>query len=200
MNRTLLFALLFSLFACKNESTSNSINFIKTFEGEIANKYEVVMKLRAENGNVEGNYFYRKTGEKIKIKGTIEKSGKIMLNEYDNEGKRTGVFVGRIIDNTKITGTWNKPNGKNEAEFTLIESNGNFDNLSEDILNKKKEQIRKEYTKNDLIGNWFVPHFAVSTIKFNPNNTFVYDDGSENVYHGTYEIINEMVNLFLKAS
>ena len=145
MNRFIQIVLLFMAISCKNESSnSNNTSFIKTFEGEIGSKYEIVLKMRVDNGNAEGNYFYRSTGEKLKIKGVIDKLGDIILNEFDTKGNQTGIFKGKIINGTKLLGTWSKADGGKEMDFTLIESNTNFEGVAVEQEKKAKEKFETQ--------------------------------------------------------
>ena len=129
MRKIFLFLILSICFSCKKTESENSLkteiptNFVKTFEGEISKKFDIIMKLTSDNGIVSGTYYYKKVGENIQLKGELKSNGELQLNEFDNNGNQTGIFKGKIIENSKIEGKWSKPNGDNEMTFKLIESN-----------------------------------------------------------------------------
>lgn len=150
MNKFINLLFLLVMFSCKNEQASKpNFNFIKTFEGEIGDKYAVVMKIRVDEGKIEGNYYYRSSTDKLKIKGTIEKSGEILFSEFDTQGNQTGIFKGKLLDGAKLNGTWSKPSGEKEMNFTLIESNTNFEGLASEQTKKAKEKIETEKALDD---------------------------------------------------
>lgn len=201
----LLFVLL--AFGCKNEtSTVSKTSFVKTFAGTIGEKYDIVLKVKVDEGRAEGSYYYQKTGKLIKLKGSIDDSGIVNFDEFDENGNQTGQFKGKLIGNSKITGTWSKPDGGKATNYSIIESNIDFEQSARECLLKasaKKEiktstESAKKYTKSDLFGNWWTPHFAVRKIKFNVDDTFVFDDGGGNIFKGTYEFDGVMAHITFK--
>lgn len=108
-------------------STSSSpVDFVKTLEGKINNKYDVVMRITANNGQISGTYYYKSVGKDLKISGNIDAQGRVNMTEYDEKGNMTGQFTGSLNGN-KIDGTWKKPSGGSTMSFYLIESNTNYD-------------------------------------------------------------------------
>lgn len=115
------------------------------------------MKLTREGDKLWGTYFYQKVGTKIDLKGTIDSNGYLTLEEFDPEGKQTGVFKGLWQTNNDnglvmIAGNWNKPNGDKKTAFSLhqepIEFSGSAEITSKTIKenNKKlKYEIDAEY-------------------------------------------------------
>lgn len=133
----LIFFILYGFYSCNkntNKKESKSLikkeivnnTFIRTFEGNINGKYEILMKITSDNGKVKGSYYYKKSNIKLELKGNLQSDGKIIMNEFDKEGNQTGIFQGTMENNQKITGIWKKPNGKNEMKFSLIETNSIF--------------------------------------------------------------------------
>jgi hypothetical protein len=197
------------IFSCNSQSsTIKNISFIKTFEGEIGGKYQIMLKIKVDEGNVEGDCFYRSSSEKLKIKGSIDKLRDIILNEYDAEGNQTGVFKGKLIGDSKLSGTWSKADGGKQKDFTLIESNSNFEEASIAKERKTKGEIEikitdessstsKQYTKSELYGNWFTPHYAVRKLKFNIDDTCIFDEGDGKERKGKYEFKDNTVHIVI---
>jgi hypothetical protein len=138
MKKTILLLVLILITSCKNSEKQKeiSIDFVKTLEGKISDQFQIIMKLTSENGNINGNYFYKKVGGNIKLKGEIKKNGAIILNEFDEVGNQTGIFKGTIDENSKIVGTWSKPNGEKEMSFILLESNSSYETEQKTIKDK----------------------------------------------------------------
>lgn len=133
----------------QTEEVSNEpkikVDFVKTFEGQINNKYDIVMKLISNNGQIKGNYFYKSKGDALAIAGEIEESGNVILNEFDKNGNQTGLFNGILINENKIEGKWNKPDGSNKLDFYVLASNSNYETLLNEIAKKNKLDISGTY-------------------------------------------------------
>ena len=129
------------------ETPANAIpiDFVKTFEGQINNKYDIQMKITSNNGNITGKYFYKKVGKDIVIKGTIDNQGKISISEFDNKGNQTGLFEGKMPNENKIEGTWSKPNGSNSMPFYLLASNTSYETSKKEIKTSKYDNITGTY-------------------------------------------------------
>jgi len=98
--------------------------FDSLFVGSINDKYEIRMHLRRNGRQLLGQYSYKKIGKSIDIKGTIDEQESFVIDEFDNNGKSTGVFKGRIGSDGRLEGTWSKPNGESQMPFSLTASEG----------------------------------------------------------------------------
>ena len=177
----LLFFIFYGLYSCNNvnkKKNENSIeknevnnNFIRTFEGDINGKYEIMMKITSDNGKVKGSYYYKKNNVELELKGNLQSDGKINLQEFDAEGNQTGIFQGFMENNQKIVGKWKKPNGKNEMKFSLIESNSNY---------SAKKIIEHKTNYNQIVGTYKTPEingisYGTAKIKYLKNNIFNFE-------------------------
>ncbi|MBM7868726.1 hypothetical protein JOC70_000195 [Clostridium pascui] len=104
----------------KNFNMSNS-KFEKgyyDYHGTINNNLLIQMSIYPLPNEIVGSYFYEKHGKEVKLKGKAE--GKdIILYEYDQSGKNTGIFKGTMDTVDKIQGTWISGNGKISYPFSL---------------------------------------------------------------------------------
>ena len=93
----------------------------KYFKGSIGNTLDLQMKLLKSAEQLTGHYFYQKVGTKITLRGSLDNSGNVVLQEFDPAGKQTGEFRGvwtvdkedGLVD---IAGNWSKPQGEKGAE------------------------------------------------------------------------------------
>ena len=154
MKKIFLLFILSIFISCKKTESGNSTktelttNFVKTFEGKISDKFDIIMKLTSENGIVNGVYYYKKVGENIQLKGDIQ-NGELLLNEYDNNGNQTGIFKGKIIENSKIEGNWSKPNGEKEMTFKVFESNTSY--------TSEQNSIKEKLNFENIGGTYYSP-------------------------------------------
>ena len=157
-----------------NSSNSKDIqlDFVKTFEGQVNNKYDIVLKISSNNGGITGNYFYKSSGTDIKVKGNLNGEGKLSLSEFDSQGNQTGIFNGTMANNNKIEGNWSKPNGEKEMSFVLLESNSQYESLKKQITDQKYESITGQY---DFEYNAAGVSFASIGIKYSGNNKFKFE-------------------------
>jgi len=114
------------------------------------------MKLVREGETLTGSYFYKKVGTPIDVRGTIDKDGNVVLEEFDSSGKQTGVFKGtwKTDENglIEIEGNWTKPNSDKKTSFSLheepIEFSGGVEIVARQIREKNKKlkyEIDAEY-------------------------------------------------------
>jgi antitoxin component YwqK of YwqJK toxin-antitoxin module len=126
-------------------ASSVQLDFVKTFEGQINNKYDIILKITSNGGQISGKYFYTSVGSDIQVKGKLDNQGKLTLNEYDTKGNQTGLFSGTMVNNNKIAGNWSKPNGDKEMSFLLIESNSQYESSKTQINYEKHASISGQY-------------------------------------------------------
>ena len=119
----------------------------KFFKGSIGNALGLQMKLVREGENLSGSYSYQKVGTKINLRGTIDKDGNVTLEEFDANGKQTGVFKGAWKQDengaVEITGNWNKPNSDKKSTFSLHQEPVEFSNGVEIVSRQIKEKNKK---------------------------------------------------------
>lgn len=128
----------------------------KHFSGSIGSALGLQMKLVREGERLTGSYFYKKVGNPIDVRGTIDKDGNVVLEEFDANGKQTGVFKGTWKTNEneliEIEGNWTKPNDDKKTAFSLheepIEFSGGVEIVARQIREKNKKlkyEIDAEY-------------------------------------------------------
>ncbi|MCD8413022.1 hypothetical protein [Tenacibaculum finnmarkense] len=162
--------LILSMFSCKKE-TQNS-DFTKTFAGKIDNKYPFHMKLNSKNEIISGTYYYDKIGVDIDIKGNIASDNSINLTEFDKKGKKTGLWIGKFINDNKISGTWVKPNGSSAKDFSLTLTSDNYENSKISKSKKIEPQfsISKVKVKNQLISTKNIRDLTITVYKNKEEN------------------------------
>ncbi len=155
MKKYLLFIIaIFSLAvfsACSGNETVD--NYTKTFEGKIGEEYEIVAKLKFSNNQLEGVYYYKKLGVDLKIKGSIDADGILILNEFDSNGNQTGIFKG-TFSNTSLSGNWSKPDGSKSKAFSLKESEINYDSTRKSIIEKNQGSNKVGLPPSNFSGKW----------------------------------------------
>ena len=142
----------------------STIDFVNTYEGQINNKYDFLMKITSKSGNISGKYFYKKYGKNIEINGTIDKNLNVRISEFDANGNQTGLFKGRMLNENKIEGTWSKPNGSNAMPFSLLLTKSNYEISQKEITkynnitghfvrdrNRTLAELEIEYIGNDRV-------------------------------------------------
>lgn len=129
---------------------------VKYFRGSIGSALGLQMKLIREGQKLLGSYYYQKIGQKIDLRGTIDQANNVVLEEFDDKGKQTGVFKGLwTIDEAGligIAGNWTMPNGDKQSAFSLhqepIEFSGPVEIAGKQIKEQNKQlqyEIDVEY-------------------------------------------------------
>lgn len=88
------------------------------YEGTINNDISIEMSIYQLEKEIVGTYLYKTEGKKIKLEGKAGEKD-IILYEYDENGKNTGVFKGIMDTVDKIEGTWISGDNTKEYPFTL---------------------------------------------------------------------------------
>ena len=129
---------------------------VKYFRGSIGSALGLQMKLIREGEKLIGSYYYQKIGQKIDLRGTIDATNNVVLEEFDDKGARTGVFKGLWTVNETglidIAGNWTRPAGDKQTAFSLhqepIEFSGPVEIAGKQIKEKNKKppyEIDVEY-------------------------------------------------------
>jgi len=113
------------------------------YQGNINNKLPIQLSIYPLKGNMVGTYFYDKHRIEIKLAGKAGEKN-IILYEYDDSGKNTGVFQGIMSTVDKIEGTWRSADSKKSYPFTLslksIISGAEYGKRYQAALNTKNDK------------------------------------------------------------
>lgn len=132
-----------------------NLDFVKTFEGQINEKYDVIMKLTSNSGQITGTYFYKNVAESIELSGALNSDQSLTIYEYNRAGMQTGVFKGHLINGNKIEGSWTKANGSSSLPFYLIESNSQYESEKSSLQTQKYNRIAGNYENENNSDNYF---------------------------------------------
>jgi hypothetical protein len=88
------------------------------YEGIIGNNMPIQMSVYQLGKDIVGSYFYDSQKKEIKLKGKAGEK-EIVLYEYDETGKNTGIFKGTMNTVDKIEGTWISADNKKSYPFIL---------------------------------------------------------------------------------
>lgn len=124
----------------------------KHFKGSIGSTLDLQMKLVRDGDTLTGSYFYQKVGTRITLRGTVDKEGNLMLDEFDPSGKQTGVFKGIWKVEPQdglitLAGNWSKPPGEKgddkKTAFSVHEEPINFSGDVDVVAKSIKENNKK---------------------------------------------------------
>lgn len=117
------------------------------FKGSIGNALGLQMKLVREAEKLSGSYFYQKVSKKIDLRGNVDSAGNVTLEEFDANGKQTGVFTGTWKQDAdgwvEIAGNWTKPGSDKKTPFSLHQEPVEFSNGVEIVARQIKENNKK---------------------------------------------------------
>lgn len=184
---------------------SCSKNFDKTYKGKIGNKYDIIITLFADGGEVQGEYFYEAKGQALRLNGNVDNEGNIILQET-LDGKRTGVINAKKVGD-EINGVWKNPNNGKELDFSVKEVDINYNDVYfEKSIKAAKKQEEIEYKK--LTGTFSDKHNKrrKAKIEYLGNNQLLFeiDVASANCarepYKGVAKILNLNKSVFKKGN
>lgn len=135
------------------------------FSGSIGNSLDLEMKLVKTGDQLTGSYSYRKVGTKIDLRGTVDQNGNLSLEEFDPNGKQTGVFKGLWNadqdGSVSLVGNWSKPSdkpGEKKTAFSIHQLPIRFTGEVEVVTKSIKENNKQ--LKYDVEARY--PQLAVS--------------------------------------
>lgn len=101
------------------------------FLGTIGEKNRIQMRLVRNGDQFSGAYSYLKFGTELSLKGSIDKAGNLILQEFDQSGAQTGLFKGKWKNDpdnalVRVEGNWSRPNGDKKVQFVLTEQHISF--------------------------------------------------------------------------
>ena len=108
------------------ESTNDNIDTSKSlfkngyydYRGTINNNLPIHMSIYPLKADIVGSYFYDSKKTELKLKGKAGEKD-IVLYEYDDAGKNTGIFKGTMSSVDNIEGTWFSADKKKSYPFKL---------------------------------------------------------------------------------
>jgi len=151
-NNLLLLSLSLWFLGCTQEQSSTNLSesksdiptdFIKTFEGQIGGKHDIVMKITANDANITGGYYYKKHQSELQLKGEI-KNDSIFLQEFNDNKDLTGIFRAKLVNENKIEGIWSKLDGSKATELLLLASNTTY----------TPKKLKEKKPKINIAGEW----------------------------------------------
>lgn len=161
-------------------ANSISLNFNKNFAGLVGSKFKIEMRLQRNEGELSGSYFFQPVrdiplhgnyaGESeswagksnslaridVPIKGTVDTQQNFIVEEFDDKGSKVGIFEGQFGSDGGMEGTWSKPNGKSQTQFSLKEegdtaSGGNYRVVTK-LIKKNTGKMKIEISYPQLEG------------------------------------------------
>lgn len=88
------------------------------YKGTINTNIPIQMSIYPLEKDIVGTYYYDKHENELKLKGKAGQKN-IILYEYDETGKNTGIFQGTMSTVDKIEGTWISADNKINYPFVL---------------------------------------------------------------------------------
>ncbi|MBB6214274.1 hypothetical protein HNQ80_000343 [Anaerosolibacter carboniphilus] len=88
------------------------------YQGTIRNDMSIQMSIYPLGKDMVGSYFYESQRKEMNLKGKAGEK-EIILYEYDETGKKTGIFKGTMNAVDKIEGTWTSTDNKKSYPFML---------------------------------------------------------------------------------
>lgn len=78
-----------------NDTQPETANSTFIYSGTIDGKYPITMTITTQNNIVTGSYYYDKNGpdKTLRIEGNATGTMPYKLNEFNNDGKNTGIFL-----------------------------------------------------------------------------------------------------------
>ena len=93
-------------------------NFAASFKGTINDQYPITFEINKFNDAVCGSYKYDGKNGSLILKGRMEDTGILYIDEYNTKGEVTGSFEGKLKDE-HISGTWYNKKRTKSMPFSL---------------------------------------------------------------------------------
>lgn len=67
------------------------------YAGVLDGRMVIIAELSKYGGEMHGTYFYSHVGTLLNLTGDVDQLGAFTLNETDADGKKTGIFSGKLV-------------------------------------------------------------------------------------------------------
>lgn len=216
MRKILSLVLLISFFSCKNSKKENNLKETELTQKENNLEPKTKEQILALNSEVKSNIIHCEN-EMFIIKIDDLKNGDLRYTSWDKpksildepnlilyKGKveRQGTSGGYhyifksgewsyIIENNFIGET-----AESMGVFLRLLNNGKQEKYSKMTnLTTEKDYDLESYSKSNLVGSWWTPHYAIRKVSFNENGTFLFDNGDGKNLKGKFKLNNKSVSL-----
>lgn len=118
------------------------------YEGLINDQLKIQMSLYKLDLNIVGAYFYESQGKELRLEGKADNKS-IVLFEYDDNGKNTGVFEGSMKTVDSFEGTWS--DGQKKIPFKVkikFITSGEYGKRYAMAVGEKTDEEVENFTKN----------------------------------------------------
>lgn len=129
------------------------------YKGTINTNIPIQMSIYPLEKDIVGTYYYDKNENELKLKGKAGEKN-IILYEYDETGKNTGIFQGTMSTVDKIEGTWISADNKISYPFILsledIISGVEYGKRYDKVVNNKSDQDVENFVskiKSDILNS-----------------------------------------------
>lgn len=88
------------------------------YTGTLEGGLHITMELSKFTADMSGTYYYSHVGQPLFLTGQCDPLGTFTLDENDADGKRTGTFSGKVLDNgARVEGSWLSGDGTKKLSF-----------------------------------------------------------------------------------
>ena len=156
MKKNIVLTISFIIWTTLCQAFELDTNQWSDFEGTIGKAKIQLSLYRFENGQIKGNYYYKKYENKIQLIGQIT-GNQIEITEYLNY-KPNGHFSGKVFTNDadRFEGIWTDGSNTKSSEFKLT--------LQSICGNTYEHRYSDLYGTNDDVEN-FIKHTKTSILK-----------------------------------
>lgn len=123
-------------------------NFSADYQGTIDEQYAIELELIRFKDQIGGSYKYQGKNNSLILKGQMEDTGEMVMNEYNDHGEITGSFEGKM-QGEQINGTWFNKNKTKSMPFSLTRKSIGSLQTKTDILSDAMGQ----YLLSSISGN-----------------------------------------------
>jgi hypothetical protein len=101
---------------------ASCLTFDRNFVGTVGADISVKLQLTRHNATVSGTEQYLRVGKTLRLQGTVDSLGNLMIEERYPEDVVTGIFKGQLSQGCRmITGFFSKPDGSRLQPFEFRE-------------------------------------------------------------------------------
>lgn len=128
-----------------------------TYVGVIGKDLLVHVRLKREENNLSGVYYYEKYKTDIPLRGSVDAQGNVSMTEYDERENALGHFKGRLTQDNGMEGTWAKADGSRSLPFAFKPNDGRkqgatgekADSGGKEVTPNNTDNQKKTETRND---------------------------------------------------
>src|SRR5215471_2440235 len=157
LSHAALWLLVVGAFVPPLDATQPQDSVSKRYIGSIDNRLGIHMTLTTRAGSLQGSYYYDAIQTPIRVQGSIDSAGRMVIDEFNQSAAKTARFDASIISNGILAGSWTRVGSDQHLPVLLEAESATGTPVGADdraLVVEEKVVIQRRDSKDSLPAGW----------------------------------------------